>query len=301
MRVGSYSFRYRQFGNFAGQPHTIIGWQPGRPGNPHNFQSDNTVSMTDSGTRITGREYTIGPPNNGWTLYDVYAIQLTYEVDINGDTHRVLAGRDAYVWPSDRCRWQRGQRVATFPPNYPLTRIASGTYEFRYRICEDTFDSLNSSQSDWIEHIEHAFMQWQLATNGLVTMAKRAWRLCGLFRLSNDTRCRCDYSQDNFSVQTQIRYDIDVIAMVVSFRTIGLIDLVNFERHTLGQPIQDDISRNEVIMVDDADAAIDFITTEVLTEFSNDLGFARYDRGCAHRSDYNGELNYRHFWQTVIP
>ena len=96
-------------------------------------------------------------------------------VDISGTPTptqvKVFAGRDTYVWPSDRAAGN-GERIATFPLNYPLTRTASGTYEFRYRICEVSFAGLNNSQSNWIEHINHAFMQWQLATDGLVTMVK---------------------------------------------------------------------------------------------------------------------------------
>ena len=260
---GSYSFRYRRLGNSGGR-HTSLNWKPDNP----------VDARTTSDNPITGL-----------TLYEVYAIQLRYE---KPGKERVYAARDVYVWPSNRAAGN-GERVATFPLNYPLTRTASGTYEFRYRICEDTFAGLNNSQSDWIAHINHAFMQWQLATGGLVRMVEEAGPCA-------------DYSPFVTHVVNQItpmlpamptpadrdRIAGQVTAMVGVFRTIGLIDLVNFERHTLAQPIQDDISRNEVIMVNDTDLAIDITTTNVLTEFSKDLGFAQCDGGCAHRSDNNG-------------
>ena len=223
---------------------------------------------------------------------EIHGIQLIYTVDVTKPTFtkevKVFAARDAYVWPSDRPAGN-GERVGTFPLNYPLTRTASGTYEYRYRICEDTFASLDrGTQSQWVTLIDHAFMQWQLATDGLVRMVEEAGDCADYSPFVTHVVSEITPMLPATSSADRDRIAGHVTAMVIAFRTVGLIDLVNFERHSLAQPIQDDISRNEIIMVDDTNLAIDFITTRVLTEFSKDLGFAQCDGGCANRSDYNG-------------
>ena len=301
---GFYSFRYRRFASFDGHRHTEIGWKPGQAPDPaavpplpakENFAQAEIASTTDSGGRIGGVQFTLGPDNspddsppdkdNGLTLFEVYAIQLRYEVDINGVTHRVFAVRDVYVWPSNRAAGN-GERVATFPLNYPLTRTASGTYEFRYRICEDTFNSLmNGTQLEWVTLINHAFMQWQLATDGLVTMVKEAGDCADyspfVTHIANQITRMLTAGVDNDTIKGH------VTGMIEEFRKNGLtVNSVGF--FDLHDSIDDDISRNEVIMVNDSDRAIKFLTIHVPHTFSTDIGLAECGTGCASRSNYNG-------------
>lgn len=103
---------------------------------------------------------------------------------------RVFAGRDVYVWPSTRAgaegidsqgRPNAGERVASYPLNYPLQnthRIPRATYV--YRICSDTFPTLNLNdaqgnpdprKANWAGFIFDAFDRWRVATDGLVVAA----------------------------------------------------------------------------------------------------------------------------------
>ena len=78
-----------------------------------------------------------------------------------------------------------------------------------------------------------------------------------------------------------------VTGMIEEFRQNGLtINSVGY--FDLDDPRDDDISRNEVIMVDDDDKAIEFLTLDVPHTFSTDIGLAMCGTGCAARSDYNG-------------
>ena len=251
---GSYSFRYRKFTDFDGHPHTMIGWQPGRPaqaGPPimvevENFARTETASTFDGGALITGINYTIGPPNtNGLDLYEVYAIQLRYEVDINGVTHRVFAGRDAYVWPSDRGAVD-GERVATFPLNHLLTNKT-----YTYRVCEDTFPA--AQLADWKRFIDHAFSQWESATGDLNV------------NIQHDDSLRCaDYSPyvshiragvvDFITKQTMMTgvrpsdADIEAHALMLldEFKNNGLLVLAR-----LIGPVAQDRNVNEVYLIRD--------------------------------------------------
>ena len=160
---GTYSFRYRRVDGL----HNTAQWRPG------SYFSDRTVAQ---GSLVNGD--TIGGKDHPLVLEAVYAIQVRYEVDreTNGKTEKlyVFAARESYVWPSERpaaygeASGENGEFVAGFPLRKPLK---SATYA--YRICEPTFalgDNGDSNVGAWRNVIQHAFGQWQLATNGLVTM-----------------------------------------------------------------------------------------------------------------------------------
>ena len=150
------AIRYRKLGNnSSGVPHSSHEWTlAGSLPNAHeqkitryplNFnqrmRSSNLFELT-----LTNRFY----------LEEVYAIQLNYKTSA-GWTY---SARDAYVWPSTRAA-DGGERVASFP----LTQRGK-TYS--YRICEDTFPKPDPNNM-WEKAIKHAFGQWGIATDGLVS------------------------------------------------------------------------------------------------------------------------------------
>ena len=145
-----YYFRYRR----ASPDHDEVGWQPGT----YVTDQSRKASMLDDDDTITGLK-----------LGEIYAIQLRY---VKSGQPQVFAARDAYVWVSDELA-DGEDRVAGFP----LTqRLTNKTYS--YRICEETFfphdamNPANSRRNHWERLIEHASLQWQRATQGLITVIR---------------------------------------------------------------------------------------------------------------------------------
>ena len=105
-------------------------------------------------------EHTIGT----LSLDTVYAVQLNYLVNTGGQEEWVFAARDHYVYPSGT-PVGNGDRVASFP----LTQRTSNKV-WRYVFCTDTFSKIPSEQMQYAGYVEHAFDQWERATDHLVTI-----------------------------------------------------------------------------------------------------------------------------------
>ena len=152
-----YSIEYRRLGRTqkGGYHHSDVNWEL----NSYTYSSPNriptVVNVVDSSPSASGRmTHTI----TGLDLGEVYAVRLNYRTAA-GWAH---SARDAFVWPSasfPAC----GKRVATYPF---FGHHASK--EYSYRICEDTFPK--DTRDAWENLIEHAFEQWEEATDGLVKM-----------------------------------------------------------------------------------------------------------------------------------
>ena len=171
---GTAWFRYR----LATGDHSAITWLP---------EEANFAYVADVPETLLKDENTL----QSLELNDVYAIQFWYEPpDSQGDQPsklRVYSGRDVYVWPSTRAGAEgiddqgnpnAGERVASYPLNYPLQHIRReprATYV--YRLCDNTFPTLNLNdaqgnpdprKANWADFILDAFDRWRVATNGLV-------------------------------------------------------------------------------------------------------------------------------------
>ncbi len=171
---GTARFRYRR----ADGTHAAISWLPEEA----NFAHDGDIPET---------AMTNGNTLQSLELNHVYAIQFWYVPPAAEENQpaklRVFSGRDVYVWPSTRAgaegednqgRSNAGERVASYPLNYPLQntgRIPRATYV--YRICSDTFPTLNLNdaqgnpdprKANWADFIFDAFDRWRVATDGQV-------------------------------------------------------------------------------------------------------------------------------------
>ncbi len=162
---GTARFRYRR----AEGTHAAISWLPEEA----NFTHVGDIPQT---------AMTNGNTLQSLQLNAVYAIQFWYvppAPEANQPaTLRVFAGRDVYVWPSTRAgaegvdnqgRSNAGERVASYPLNYPLQntrRTPRATYV--YRICSDTFPTVNLKAANWADFIFDAFDRWRVATDGQV-------------------------------------------------------------------------------------------------------------------------------------
>ena len=153
MGAKEYFVRWRKIDD-SNQDHTSATWQLNTVSfSMSAFEPSNPTSTSLPSSLPATVEHTI----NGLSLGALYAVQVVYRTDDGW----VYSARDAYVWTSTT-KPGLGQRVAGYPYH---GHLAGATY--RYRICKNTFDTDGNT---WALMIEHALMQWQKATNGLVSM-----------------------------------------------------------------------------------------------------------------------------------
>lgn len=165
--IKRYSIRFRKLGNRPIAPavyvtHSHIDW-PGYEEWPYDNDEDTVFELT------------LTPPSSGdvstsVSLLDsdeIYAFQINYETT-SGE--QVFSARDAYVWLSD-VKPEDKTRVATYPFfGHHVGRT------FKYFICENGFPPDDpatrgvNERDEWVKLIRQAFMEWQDATNGFITM-----------------------------------------------------------------------------------------------------------------------------------
>ena len=204
-------------------------------------------------------------------LGEIYAFQLNYMTG----TGMVFSARDAYVWPSTRAGGagsQAGERVATFPLNYPLS---NRTYS--YVFCEETFP--DGREADWMNFIAHAFSQWTLATDELVVIERL------------DAEC-ADYSQFVEPIVTQVAAFAGTILPVgrlptakeVLMHTEGLLG--SFHDSGIKTTRSEDASLSEVFMINDSGVPL---PPRVFEEISNEVGHGWCSFACAVPNDTGPE------------
>ena len=148
--VTSYTVKYRRL---KGIHYNTHGWRP----NDFTVLTRDGDTVTDSTPSSSAR---LKHTRNNLTIGEIYAIQLNYEQ--NGQ--KVFSGRDMFVLPSKGFP-AKDRRVATYPyfAHWP-------DKEYRYRICEETFPE--GKRTKWVNLINHAFEQWETATDGLITVTR---------------------------------------------------------------------------------------------------------------------------------
>ena len=206
---GTYAFHHRRVGG----NHQELGWS----------------LLTFDPVQVFSQSSTNPDTIKQLTMETVYAIQLRYEGTGPQRTSTVFAARDAYAWPSARTAGS-GERVATFPLHY---RVKNRTYG--YRICRDGYPG---NFTHWKNLVRHALGQWQLATNGLISMVYEG-----------------DNCADYLSVLQRIkdRY-IHVYGQKLTDSQIADLDKFLTSLDILTTAQVDDKELNEVIMVDQEEA-----------------------------------------------
>ena len=230
---GEYTFLHRVAVDSDNLHHSNLEWRP------TDFIGEKTTDpVSGTATTITGL-----------LKEQIYAIQLRYEVTIGAKTVKVFAARDAFVWPSLRPAGD-GERVATFPLNYPLKDKS-----YAYYICNDTLpdsaevtglpDEDESSDPDPYQtkanlFIQDALEQWELATRlgpqeNLVTMTYLGTD-CASYKIFIDrivVELETRSGQDTETIWTHLN------------GLVGSFDLTEFTKQ--------DKARNEIIYVDVTD------------------------------------------------
>ena len=264
----SYTIRWRKLGpDRMGRPHSDLNWKLDGSSLPNAFIGEETI--TDPSRLML----TIQPLD----LDAIYAIQFNYKRTAGGREESVFAARDLYVWPSTQAV-SGGNRVATFPLNNPFP---NKTYS--YVFCEDTFPASNAST--WKDFIDHAFSQWEIATDHLITIRR-------IIRIDGKKAECADYSS----------FVAEVRAGVVEFMRLGLPGgrpptdaqievhtknlLDNFDQSGIESTRNQDRMLSEVYMIDDVTNAVLVnvgVSPGVFDEVSNRVGHGWCIRACTPR------------------
>ncbi len=236
-----YTLRFRELvEDQSGVSHTDPNWEIDGTSLP-SFDRDPQTHPTFHRKIVSGIQGVAPHHVYGLNLDSIYAVQLNYTT--TGGIH-VFSGRDAYVLPT-RAVPSMGTRAASIYVDH-----RGATKPFRYRICLETFPNEQFSPTDtrnkreaWEQIIQHAFEQWEIATDGLIEMTY-------VTPAPPDTGC-ADYSSIVQAVANEVSTSstatpistirAKVATVVAGLNTTGIIDRIE----------DDDNIRNEVIMFDD--------------------------------------------------
>ena len=281
-------------------------WQSKDGGTPYDWVSKET----------DGLEYTIdilSPDPFMLTIEEIYAFQLNYTIK----GARYFSAREAYGWTSNRIGGDRGNKDKREVVGGMTLRIEEKQIKkkdnkitYSYRVCENTFGDPGTQAgrdriSEWKIHKNHAFKQWQYATDGLV-------------QLDRESGSCTDYTVFVDHVVTSVKDKATDLQNLPEFMHLSdaertaLIkehakDLVSMLRMhgisggsgmTLHSVIQEDKKRSEVLMIDNVGGPAQILTSqEVFPEVAGSLGYADcgQDRACAvvsRHKDSNEGMTY---------
>ena len=160
--------------------HDNLGWRPTA------WDSKDIGSPYDWNSKETdGEEYTIdilSPDPFRLIIEEIYALQVNYTIN----SEKYFSAREAYGWTSRRVGGESGNKdksevVGGFPLRIPERQLMkrSGQITYSYRVCENTFGDPGTQAGrdridEWKSHINHAFKQWQYATDGLVQLDRES-------------------------------------------------------------------------------------------------------------------------------
>ena len=270
-----YTVRWRKISNKETNSHTSENWRPvewrsSHAGSEYDWDSETTSSHS----------YDIDNEDRGIVEGEIYAVQLNYTVG----SQRYFSARERYAWVSDRrggySRIRRGgERVGNYPLGFPLNDpLAPNNKTYAYRICADTFSSVEARQNEWIALIEHALEQWELATDGLVKMDP--------VMDQSGNRAPCVRYQDDVDpvLARLYAYEEGLLGEEIEINITTISEFINTLSY-VGDFVKEDRERNEIVMVNlDLQRITEFEGDE-LWEFSSDLGLSDCvftSSACAH-------------------
>ena len=200
----TYKMRYREMQGV----HSSISWRPKEAMSEMDWDQKLRTHNANFPAKMS-------LPITGLMLRDrIYGFQLNYETE----TSLGFSAQEAYVWPSDRVSRRSGARevVGGMPVNTdPVTaKTDDGVIAYFYRICEETFPSGNLSE--WVNLINHALLQWEHASGGLIKMIHEVD--------SNGNSLRCaDYTD----FLDQVVAEVSALEMSTSTTNDDIVAAVN--------------------------------------------------------------------------
>ena len=275
---GTYFFRYGKFEEYVlseaqGEaiPNSDHRWQP------RNLGSLATSDMDASNAPISGTVHSIA----GLDTEEIYAVQLVYRLNKAGLPARVYAGRYVYVYPSssgpidDDPNDEFAPRIAT----YPLEDRIGADRTYAYQICADTFPV--DRRAAWRNLIVHAFEQWELASDGLITMTYAG------------SQC-ADYSEVQTKAIEKIENETNTTLTAAQSRMVAAFIRGTDEFMSINPK---DLELSEIMLIDDSLSPFDYFEAVAVSPgLAQVLGFATctFDRdkdddevaaGCAIHDD----------------
>ena len=261
-----YMLRWRSLGtDHFGHNHSSLLWRLDDTSLQRTFLNERTIS--------SGSQQQLSVPL--LQLNTIYAFQLNYKIDNRGKTMQVFSTRDAYVLPAVE-PVGNGERVATFPLNNPLPNK-----EYAYVFCDDTFPT---NSSTWKAFVEHAFNQWEIGTDGLVTLDPLPATDCADYtafveQVRDDVIHFIDTHRPEGLPPTQ---DAIVAQLGAFFRNLDSagIEATRTKDHQL----------NEVYMIQDTGVNEILVRNEIFDEISNGVGHGYCAYACAYKSPADGNV-----------
>ena len=163
------------------------------------------------------------------------------------------------------------ERVATFPLNYPFANK-----KYSYVVCEETFPG---RIQQWKDFIEHAFSQWNLVTDGLISTE----RVELLDENNNKMKCP-DFSEYIEGVRDEVfeyieASDVDPSRKEIEEYVRGLFNKYKDAGFNAKQGLDNRI--NDIIMIDDNDDNDLLVGARVFAQVSSEVGPGGCEYACA--------------------
>ena len=150
--VTQYRLRWKPLrGDTLGRPHTHYKWA----------LDAGALRLQHTGELLIDNPSAVSATINPLQWGTVYAIHLSYTRETGGVEEKVFAASDWFVYPS-KAKAAGGNRIATVPLTAHLPQTT-----YSYILCESSFPVPTDL---WAKFVDHAFQQWRIATNGLVTL-----------------------------------------------------------------------------------------------------------------------------------
>ena len=236
---GTYQFRYRR-SSYSSHDSS---WELDR------YSSD-MIEDVPAGV-ATSRSHTIDELFQRW----VYAVQLIY----TSNGRKVFSARDMYVWPSNTS--MDTAPIATFErrSTIPTIPASDGAFEYSYRLCENSFPADDEDDlAYWVTFIEHAFGQWDHATNGLVRLVRETDANGDSLACSNRQLFLEKITENALDLLGKGYAEDEILAAVdgllQSFRDSGIDVTIGGSRTNLklnADLLSTDLEMNEVLMIRD--------------------------------------------------
>ena len=266
-----YTLRWRKLGG----KHKSLDWELNQTTYPDSYPADNKKSITNQNDTT----FTVRGPANPLDFEEIYAFQLNYTTS----SGKVFSARDRFVWPSIRAAGYgeryAGERVASFPLKEP-----NPNKTYSYAFCDSTFPT--DRLEDWKRLISHAFSQWELATNHLITIKRTSLKCLDFSNFVEQIRASLAYFVANF-----LPGEGDPSDEQIATYTRHLLDNLHqagVDEKALGETIENHELLNEVLMYDDVDFPANILKPAgVFPEVSREVGHGScYPRGaCVSRRE----------------
>ena len=156
---------------------------------------------------------------------------------------------------------------------------------------------MHNDKDKWIEHINHAFKQWQLATGGFITLEREAGECADytpfIEGIAREIKTGLDHSRPIDEIKDAVR------GLLITYGTTGIKRGRNYWK--IGDAHRDDLLRSEVHMIRDRTGPVSYTfrtdrlrKDSLFVEIAKDIGYEDCAGGCtvdsSTRDDQENEV-----------